>query len=316
MSDLSSEKQHFNDLASDRDEQGFIPDLRRMGDNNFFYLSPYRRQYLANLSLRHISDFTLEHLTHHLKPGDKVLDLGCGNGWFALELARAGYQVTAMDLSEDNIRVAKETLSQADLSPGHGAIFYSSGDLNFWEPEERDFKAVCYNGSLHHIPQSNSILKRVANWMTDTYYVMAAEPLPDNYTEGDAIIPLLVRMLLSVNNSWYENLPLPQNESELNELMQEILKEFSNWADKSEDNQSPLNNSSNGAEILDNLNRMYQTIEVRDFLPFFHRMIGGFRLENDEENYKLANSYLLFEKMLLKHKVVNPGGFLYFGQSR
>ena len=41
-------------------------------------------------------------------PGNRVLDLGCGTGRHALELARRGYAVTAVDLSPDQIKRGQE----------------------------------------------------------------------------------------------------------------------------------------------------------------------------------------------------------------
>jgi 2-polyprenyl-3-methyl-5-hydroxy-6-metoxy-1,4-benzoquinol methylase len=41
-----------------------------------------------------------------LRAGTKVLDLCCGNGWLALELARSGANVLGVDVCEERIRVA------------------------------------------------------------------------------------------------------------------------------------------------------------------------------------------------------------------
>ena len=41
-------------------------------------------------------------------PEVKVLDIGCGNGFTAFNLARMGFDVTGVDTSEQGIRIAKE----------------------------------------------------------------------------------------------------------------------------------------------------------------------------------------------------------------
>jgi 2-polyprenyl-3-methyl-5-hydroxy-6-metoxy-1,4-benzoquinol methylase len=45
-----------------------------------------------------------------LLPGDvkKVLDIGCGNGFIASRLAREGYVVTGIDVSQDGVILAKK----------------------------------------------------------------------------------------------------------------------------------------------------------------------------------------------------------------
>ena len=45
----------------------------------------------------------LVEIAGHLPPG-RALDLACGSGRHALHLARLGWQVTAVDISPDNIR--------------------------------------------------------------------------------------------------------------------------------------------------------------------------------------------------------------------
>jgi SAM-dependent methyltransferase len=50
-----------------------------------------------------------------VRPGDEVMELGCADGFVTLALARAGYRVTAVDLSPRMIDVARERLAQGGL---------------------------------------------------------------------------------------------------------------------------------------------------------------------------------------------------------
>ena len=51
-------------------------------------------------------DFLVEEL--RLKPGATILDVGCGTGRHAIELARRGYMVTGVDLSSGMLAEAKK----------------------------------------------------------------------------------------------------------------------------------------------------------------------------------------------------------------
>lgn len=55
-------------------------------------------------------DFLIEKL--HLQPGARVLDLACGHGRHAVELADRGFSVTGADISEPALAVARERAAQ------------------------------------------------------------------------------------------------------------------------------------------------------------------------------------------------------------
>ena len=67
--------------------------------------------------------------------GERVLDLGCGEGFFARELAKAGAKVTGTD-------IAKELIAQARAKGGAEYFVAPSGKLGFAKDGEFD-AAVC-----------------------------------------------------------------------------------------------------------------------------------------------------------------------------
>lgn len=48
-------------------------------------------------------------LAGDLRPGSRVLDVGCGNGFTCGEFLRRGYQVVGIDLSRQGIEIARKT---------------------------------------------------------------------------------------------------------------------------------------------------------------------------------------------------------------
>ncbi|MGI8553218.1 MAG: class I SAM-dependent methyltransferase [Dehalococcoidia bacterium] len=79
-----------------------------------------------------------------LKPGMRLLDLGCGWGRTTIELCRRGYDVTGFDLSADLLRLARATAAQEGLP-----VRYVQGSVRCL-PELGRFDAVCafYDDSL------------------------------------------------------------------------------------------------------------------------------------------------------------------------
>ncbi len=95
-------------------------------------------------------DFFVE----RLRPGETVLDLGCGNGALSQDLAqRAGARVLGIDLSEDNIRQARSRYP-------HPRVEYRVGDALRDLPES-SFHTVVLSNLLEHLPQREDFLRRL-----------------------------------------------------------------------------------------------------------------------------------------------------------
>jgi SAM-dependent methyltransferase len=71
-----------------------------------------------------------------LKPGDRVLDLCCGQGRHAVELARRGFEVTGADLSGYLLGLARDAAQQARVE-----VRFHRGDMREL-PWEEEFDAV------------------------------------------------------------------------------------------------------------------------------------------------------------------------------
>ncbi len=76
----------------------------------------------------------------HLKPGMRLLDMGCGPGRHSLELARRGVFVTGVDFTEGFIQFAREEAEREGLS--ERAEFVLSDARDFVRPVHFD-AAVC-----------------------------------------------------------------------------------------------------------------------------------------------------------------------------
>ncbi|MBD5416430.1 MAG: glycosyltransferase [Desulfovibrio sp.] len=89
-----------------------------------------------------------------LRPGERVLDIGCGNGFLAYDMAaKGGAMVTGIDLNADNIAVAHERHA-------HPNVRFAFGDAPEALPDER-FDTVVLSNVLEHLPGRSAFLRRI-----------------------------------------------------------------------------------------------------------------------------------------------------------
>ncbi len=96
-------------------------------------------------------------------PGQRVLDVGCGNGYIARRLARAGARVTAIDVSAELISRARERERAEPLG-----IVYLEGDAaRLTGVPEASFDLAVANMSLIDIEDAAGAIRAVARAVVD-----------------------------------------------------------------------------------------------------------------------------------------------------
>ncbi len=91
--------------------------------------------------------------TERLTPGEKVLDIGSGRGFLSHEMARAGAQVTGIELSKKNIDISNKLYKNPNLTFIHGDALK---DL-----PSGHFDTAVMSNVLEHIDKRVEFLKRV-----------------------------------------------------------------------------------------------------------------------------------------------------------
>ncbi|WP_448097023.1 bifunctional 2-polyprenyl-6-hydroxyphenol methylase/3-demethylubiquinol 3-O-methyltransferase UbiG [Luteibacter yeojuensis] len=87
--------------------------------------------------------------------GAKVADVGCGGGLLSEALARAGANVTAVDLGEKLIQIAKLHLFESNLQVDYRV--QSSTELA--EAEPASFDVVCCMELIEHVPDPAELVR-------------------------------------------------------------------------------------------------------------------------------------------------------------
>jgi 2-polyprenyl-6-hydroxyphenyl methylase/3-demethylubiquinone-9 3-methyltransferase len=100
---------------------------------------------LLRAEARHRNPWLVDEIARTLGPGPRdVLDLGCGAGLLANELARAGHRVAGIDSLGENLAVARAR----DTT---GSVCYAVGDACALPYGDASFDVVCAMDLLEHV---------------------------------------------------------------------------------------------------------------------------------------------------------------------
>ncbi len=96
----------------------------------------------------------------HVEPGESLLDLAAGTGQLARRAARGGARVTAIDLNEPMVVLAREQAADEGLD-----VRFDPGDIEYLPYEDRSFDVLVSNFGLIFAPDHANVaaeLSRVA----------------------------------------------------------------------------------------------------------------------------------------------------------
>ncbi len=87
-------------------------------------------------------------------PVKSVLELGCGTGSMTIELAKRGYDLTALDISEDMLAVADQRIHELGIN----SVLFLRGDMSDFELYGTVDGVVCCLDGINHLHQREDLL--------------------------------------------------------------------------------------------------------------------------------------------------------------
>jgi SAM-dependent methyltransferase len=133
---------------------------------------------------------TFTHIVDRLGLGVRaqVLDVGCGPGWLSEFLARCGYWVTGVDVSEDMVRIARERIEAIDAPIGEGiealAEFHAMAVLEL--PWSDRFDAAILYDTMHHFDDELETLRVIRRTLVPGGRIFIHEGVrPPEGSEGE-----------------------------------------------------------------------------------------------------------------------------------
>jgi len=98
----------------------------------------------------------------------KIVDLGCGSGWTSEFYAKAGHDVTGLDISKPAIDAAKKYFKMPNLH----FVCSDFDKLNM----DNTFDVAVFNDSLHHTDDERQTLKSVYKILKPDGMIIICEP--------------------------------------------------------------------------------------------------------------------------------------------
>ena len=111
-----------------------------------------------------------------LRPGDRVLDFGCGTGWSSEMMARMGLDVVGMDISPAALEMARATTDGrgAGMTGSRPRFEVYSGDRIGYP--DGYFDAVVVFDAFHHLPNPQRVLGEFHRVLAPNCRLGMAEP--------------------------------------------------------------------------------------------------------------------------------------------
>jgi SAM-dependent methyltransferase len=141
-------------------------ELGRYYDREFDYSWYTKRSWLKRAQASHRWLRTKEFLRSANRRRGRLLDIGCGHGWFLDAARRDGWEVWGVDLPSAASRHAREVLRLRVLESG----------IERAELPAQEFDVITMWHALEHMPEPNVAVEQVLRWLKPSGWLVIAVP--------------------------------------------------------------------------------------------------------------------------------------------
>jgi 2-polyprenyl-3-methyl-5-hydroxy-6-metoxy-1,4-benzoquinol methylase len=181
--------------------KSFVPDLRRLRPWPSLRDSVWRHPDLVELTYGELARLVQARVGQRPR---RVLDIGSGLGSIALELARAGHDVTGVDADAESVALARRAAHRQSVGGQPIRLTYRIGafpDLI----EDDTYDCIVFSRSLHHIEDPAVALTTAASLLRPGGRVVCVDFAHDRLGRSGAQWLAQQRMRLASNGHWPES---------------------------------------------------------------------------------------------------------------
>ncbi len=184
-----AEVKKFSDMADEWwDENGKFKPLHKF--------NPIRIAYIRHKLESH---FKLEEKTLDLFKNIEIIDIGCGGGLIAEPLARMGGNVTAIDASEKNIKIAKIHAEKSSLK-----INYINTSAEEFAKENKKFDVVLALEIIEHVSDVEEFVRNLELLLKPggLLFIATINRTPKSFLFAKIAVEYILRWLPINTHSW------------------------------------------------------------------------------------------------------------------
>ena len=123
----------------------------------------YEKSYLIFKDLHPSTQFTISNLKKYINKNDKILDIGCGNGYIAYTLSNYVKQITSIDYDPKVIKKAKKKFKKKNIKYICADVIKSKNYLS------KNFDLIICSHVIEHLEKPFNFLKTLKKFKSNIY---------------------------------------------------------------------------------------------------------------------------------------------------
>ncbi|MDI6882395.1 MAG: class I SAM-dependent methyltransferase [Methanothermobacter sp.] len=123
------------------------------------------------LYLKNLIDDLLDEIGNNVD-GKRALDLGCGYGYYTVDLLQRGYEVDAVDISEHSIQMTQKEVEKME---NHQRVKIHNINALKFKPKKKYDLIICFE-MLEHLHKDLKLLKLINSWLKDDGVLLISVP--------------------------------------------------------------------------------------------------------------------------------------------
>ena len=285
---FAKEAASFDRIARERARNKQIPDVRRNFTNEYFYNNMWRNSVFFNEDTVPVRDYFIKSLKKCRE--NSVIELGSGNGWFSLELAREGFDVIGLDISPESIKTARKYFSSLKEKKKLSLKYVCRNIVDYREYAGQS--VVCF-GFLHHLPPAvlDKVMKYLYENMHNGCLFIANEPRYEHSKYVTAFLIYALRLILP-NHFKYKKDIYRNSLRNVREIFEELSE--------AKKTQSEMDTASSSDLIIKTIRKYFGNVELTYHTAFFDKIIGSIRVA-EKDIKDLSRLMKQLDELILKY---------------